>query len=313
MNNRYLMWAIGAILLVISLAIGFSLAPKDEGQEASGKTKTAQDKKDDRGERTCASTETYSRLKDVLFEQAARSSNADAANLELLANNSVVRMENPVVESRDEERNATACSGRIVLEFPPGAERGLGGQRRLVADVEYGVQPAADGSGLVYRLSGAEAIVSRLSAFKLQSSGEPAFSDDRSTDIPLPSDDVPAGEPAQPPAPPPVARPEPEPRPEPQPKAAASANANPSFNCRSARTRGEIMVCRSPRLASLDRSMSSLYFSSLSNASGPARRALQASRNRFLAYRDRCASEACIAQAYQDRMREISDIMRDLN
>lgn len=312
MNNRYLMWAIGAILLVISLAIGFSLAPKDDGTEASGKTERAQDKGDDSGERTCASTETYSRLKDVLFEQAARASNADAENLELLANNSVVRMENPVVESRDEERNATVCSGRFVLELPPGAERGVGGERRLVADVEYGAQPAADGSGLVYRLSGAEAIVGKLSAFKLQSSGGPALADDQSTGFSRPSNDTPTEEPVQRSAPPPVDRPGPEPRPVPRAET-TTATANPSFNCRSARTRGEIMVCQSPRLASLDRSMSSLYFSSLSEASGPARRALQTSRNRFLAYRDRCPSEACIAQAYQDRMREIRDIMRDLN
>ena len=34
-------------------------------------------------------------------------------------------------------------------------------------------------------------------------------------------------------------------------------------------------------------------------------------RDRFLAYRDRCPDEACVAEAYRDRMDEIRDIATD--
>jgi hypothetical protein len=36
---------------------------------------------------------------------------------------------------------------------------------------------------------------------------------------------------------------------------------------------------------------------------------LQSTRNRFVAYRDRCPNRQCIADAYLSRMREIRDIM----
>ncbi len=69
------------------------------------------------------------------------------------------------------------------------------------------------------------------------------------------------------------------------------------------------MVCSSSALAASDRAMSSLFFSSLANADARQKAALRSTRSRFLAYRDRCGSEACIAEAYQGRMMEIRDIM----
>jgi uncharacterized protein len=68
------------------------------------------------------------------------------------------------------------------------------------------------------------------------------------------------------------------------------------------------MVCGSDRLASLDRSMASLYYEALDGADPRARADLRRSRDRFLAYRERCGSESCVAQAYRDRMEEIEDI-----
>src|SRR3546814_19188229 len=80
-------------------------------------------------------------------------------------------MENPVVANRDEALGVTSCTGRFILELPPGAERAFGGERQLVADVRYEVQPAADGRGPVYRMTGAGGIVQQLAAFELE--GEP--------------------------------------------------------------------------------------------------------------------------------------------
>jgi len=97
--------------------------------------------------------------------------------------------------------------------------------------------------------------------------------------------------------------------PAPAPAQAPVATARPSFDCRKARTRGEIAVCNDPELASLDRQMSAQFYRALSAASPGARLMLQRTRTRFLRYRDSCGSSACIAEAYSARMREISDIM----
>jgi uncharacterized protein YecT (DUF1311 family) len=225
-------------------------------------------------------------------------------------------MENPVVKSRDEKLNVTVCTGRFVLELPPGSERGFGGQRRLVADVEYAAQAAVDGSGPVYRLSGAEPIIYRLAAFDLQrqqqvpgATPQPRFADAAASPAARQG-----GAQAEDGPPPPEPEPEPAPqvrRPEPvvRPAPVRTVVARPSFNCSAARTRSERMVCSSSGLAASDRAMSSLYYSAMGSADRRQRAALQRTRNRFLAYRERCGSEACIAEAYQGRMMEIRDIM----
>jgi uncharacterized protein len=68
------------------------------------------------------------------------------------------------------------------------------------------------------------------------------------------------------------------------------------------------MVCSSPRLASLDREMSSQFYSALSRGNDDVRADLRRTRDSFLRFRERCTSEACVAQAYRDRMDEIRDI-----
>ena len=55
--------------------------------------------------------------------------------------------------------------------------------------------------------------------------------------------------------------------------------------------------------------MSSLFYSALADADPTTRRELRRTRDRFLAYRDRCGSDACVAEAYDGRMDEIRDIM----
>lgn len=71
------------------------------------------------------------------------------------------------------------------------------------------------------------------------------------------------------------------------------------------------MVCSSSRLAALDRAMSSQFYSAMADADGRTRAELRRTRDRFLAYRESCGSEACVADAYQGRMREIGDIMSE--
>ena len=69
------------------------------------------------------------------------------------------------------------------------------------------------------------------------------------------------------------------------------------------------MVCSNDRLALLDRQMSSQFYSALSRADERERAELRRTRDRFLAYRERCEDESCVTQAYLDRMDEIRDIV----
>jgi uncharacterized protein len=84
--------------------------------------------------------------------------------------------------------------------------------------------------------------------------------------------------------------------------------SRPSFNCRYARTRGEIAICKNGGLASLDRQMAAQYYRAIASADARQRRRLKTTRDAFLRQRDQCRDEACIAARYRERMREIGEI-----
>ncbi|QPQ55855.1 hypothetical protein IC614_04525 [Allosphingosinicella flava] len=318
MDRRKILLALLGVLIFAAAIYGYGLTKPKESAEAS--KAAVKEQRRDALQQACASPATYNRLKEVLFEEAIRIRNSDPVNLDTFAAHSVVRMENPVVKSRDEDLNVTVCSGLFILEVPPGAEAAFGGERHVAAQIEYAAQAAADGSGLVYRMTGAEPIIYRLAAFDLQRQGpgsavpgqrqaqagqiEPSFA----------APPVPQTPASPPPERQPVTKAAPTPRAPPTSKQAPvrqASSSNPSFNCRYAKTRGERMVCGSNRLAAQDRAMSSLFYSALSDAGPQARRALRSTRSRFLSYRDSCPSEACVSEAYEGRMREIRDIMTD--
>jgi len=156
--------AIAAIAL-FPLASCDWMQVRDHHEEVHKRFAAAHAKRD---QRACASNRTYDRLKDVAFNRAIGIRNTNAANLDKLATYSLIRMENPRVKSRDERLDVTVCEGRFVLYLPQGAERWFGGETSLEADVEYTAQMAADGSGLIYQLNGADPIIYRLAAFDLQ-------------------------------------------------------------------------------------------------------------------------------------------------
>jgi hypothetical protein len=218
-------------------------------------------------------------------------------------------MESPVAKSRDETLNVTVCSGHMILELPPGAADAFDGDRRLEADVEYSAQEAVDGSGLVYQIKGAEPIIYRLAALDLQSRGTPSTAQTSVAPPSRPTDPTGQLEAPAPVTTAPSAPPQPtEPPTRVQPTA---ARARPSFTCRASLNRVERMICSSDDLAARDRAMSSQFYAALAGATGSTRSALRTSRDRFLRYRDRCAEEACVAQAYADRIDEIRDIAAD--
>lgn len=279
-------------------------------------------KRDQRLRQACASQATYARLKEIAFDEAARIRGDDAVALDRVAQAAVVRMENPRVESRDDSLNLTVCQGRFVLELPPGSENAFDGERRVAADVEYAAQDAADGSGVIFQMEGAEPIIYRLATIggvargrtAAASTSRPPVAPEASVErevaeaapAPRPVQPRPAAEPAPRAARP--APPSPPIEPEPRPVARADAGARPSFNCRAARTRTEQLICSNGRLAAQDRRMASVYYAEMANADPETRRQLRQSRNRFLSRRERCGSEECVSDAYAERVAEIRAI-----
>lgn len=312
-------------------AAGCDWMNKKEAPDAKSQAQLRAER-DQRIRRACSSTSTYDRLKELAFDEAARIRNQDPRELDALAAASVVRMEEPVPKSRDENLNVTVCRGRFILELPPGVENAFDGQRRLTADIEYAAQAAADGSGLVYHMEGAEPIVYRLATAggfvprvaqaPQPQQGQPA-PQPAPTAAPPPSAPAPAPVPApvqiaeapreargtpapeRGPAPAPAAKAGPKAAPEPQ---RARTAASPSFNCNYARTRSERMVCGSGALAARDRQMAALYYSAMANADVGTRAHLRRSRDAFLGRRERCGSEDCVMSIYDARIQEIRRI-----
>jgi len=108
-------------------------------------------------EQDCTGAETVSGVKARLFEKAEAAAGAKAASVRAQAGGTVARIEQPVVEQREEAAKRTVCAGRLVLDPPPGTAGGP-----AAAQVRYTVQMAADGSGRVYDVYGAEPLFPRL-------------------------------------------------------------------------------------------------------------------------------------------------------
>jgi uncharacterized protein YecT (DUF1311 family) len=253
-------------------------------------------------EQRCASQRTYDGIKLELFRRAVETRGSGRAPFDRLAAYSAARMERPLLTDYDEEIGTLRCSGRLSLDLPPGVAV-VGGRRTLSADIDYVLQPAADGSGDVIMLEGADPIIIPLATLAESSSRSvpaaqslPASSPGENSatmpdELPSTGSVLPHRQNSERPS---VARP--------------TTTSSPSFNCRYARTRGEIAVCSDGRLAALDREMAAQYLRAIANADAKKRRLLTATRDQFLRHRDRCASDDCIAQSYHGRMRQISDI-----
>ena len=292
---------IGVIVVVLVAVMlnrrGAVEEDKLSDQQAGSKTSAA-------GKTSCASQATYDRIKSELFHQAAQVRKNDTSAFDRLAAYASVRVERPLLRSRDTELGTVRCTGRLSLDLPPGVSV-VGGRRTLSADIDYVLQPAADGSGDVVMLEGADPIVTPLATLARtgQSSPLPGTPTNPPSELPplgTPQDQaLPASPPQTVPQAPPVA-----------PEPVASGAARPSFNCRYARTRGEIAVCNDAGLAALDRQMAAEFYRALASGGPRERQLLRSTRDSFLRYRDRCPNDNCVAETYRGRIREIRDIMR---
>ena len=248
-------------------------------------------------EKLCANKATYDLIKRELFRRAAQLRGSDQAAYDQIAASAVVRMENPVMESQDNSTGAVHCSASLSLDLPPGVAV-VGGRRTVTSDIDYSVQRAADGSGSVVLLQNADPIITPLAT--LTRVGEMVQQSPQQI-APEPN----AGAPEE----------------MPEANVAQSESANkevgprtsyvgrPSFDCSRARRKSEVTVCSDSGLSALDVNMATEYRRALSSASPDQRALLQSTRDRFLAYRDRCPNRQCIADAYVGRMREIRDIV----
>jgi uncharacterized protein YecT (DUF1311 family) len=291
---------IGGLLLLILMLAYFATNRDPDQDKLSDSQISASGAPATNAEKACASKATYDLIKRELFRRAAQLRGSDTAAYDQLSAHAVARMENPVMESENEANRAVQCSGSLSIDLPPGVAV-AGGRRTLMAGIDYSVQPAADGSGNVVLLRNADSIIAPLATLTRTSQPRPAPPPVLDS-LGQPMGNVPPEGPA--PAPPPVAQMSPPSPPQP-------ARASPSFNCADARTRGEKAVCADPGLASLDRQMASQFNRALGQADPAQRALLQRTRAAFLGYRDSCRSNACIADAYNGRMREISDILAD--
>jgi hypothetical protein len=246
-------------------------------------------------EKRCASKDTYDRIKHELFRRAAELRGSDQAAYDKLSTFAVIRMENPVMESDNSATGAVNCSASLSLDLPPGVAV-VGARRTLMSDVDYTVQPAADGSGTVVLLRNADAIIAPLAT--LARVAQPAL---RPT-VPAETNEVAPADTngVEPPAPAAAAPPDTGPRP---------VGARPSFDCAGARSKGEVAVCSDAGLATLDRNMAAQYGRSMAIASPEQQALLRRTRDRFIGYRDRCPNRSCVGDAYVGRMREVRDIM----
>lgn len=246
-------------------------------------------------EALCAAQATYDAIRRELFRRAAQVRGSDEQAYTRLTDFALLRVRGPVVRDFNDQLGSVTCSGTANLDLPPGVAV-AGGRRSLSGDVDYMVQRAADGSGNVVRLGNADVIVVPLAT--LSRSGAPAT-------VPLvpPELESPAFDEQQ-------QQQQQQPPQQGDDEARSTPSvADPSFNCDRARSRGEIAVCRDPGLAALDRQMAGQFNAAMSRADSEQRGLLQRTRGRFLSYRDRCATNQCIAETYRSRMREISDIM----
>jgi uncharacterized protein YecT (DUF1311 family) len=297
----------------------------------------------------CSSDQALALVKREIVDRAAGLRGGTDHGFAQIANYSVLRSPSTLVRRIYAGKDEVGCSGTLVLDLPPGVaaadgrhslaaqisyqlKQGAGGIVQLdgLTNAEAIASPLA-GVAQTAQVAPPPASVPSAAA-------QPGSSAQPSPSPPPPR--PPASGSAQPEqthpttrAPPPQQAPAqrseppktqhpsaPEPRPsgtqsaspKPPPQTArpvAIARSGPSFDCRSAHSRGEMVVCSNPPLAALDDQMAQQFHRAMAAARPGQRDMLRRTGRRFIRYRDSCPSIACMTDAYRGRMREISDIM----
>lgn len=295
------------VLIVLVLAVAYLATGRNPNQDKLTQTQLARSDQQAKGpavEKLCASKQTYDLIKRELFRRAAQLRGSDQGAFDQLSGYSVVRMDNPVLESQNNATGAVNCSGTLSLDLPPGVVV-VGGHHTLTSDLDYTIQPAADGSGNVVLLRNADPIIAPLATLARVS--QPAATQPKTATTTTETNETTSQPPTT--VPPPSAPPAQQQATPQLPAQPVESTARASFDCAKPRGRGELAVCSNAGLAALDRNMAMQYSQAMAVATPEQRALLRRTRGRFLAYRDRCPNRSCIGSAYVGRMREIRDIM----
>src|SRR3954470_24037349 len=167
--NPTIIALLGGLVVVLLLIAYFATSRNSDQDKLTGNEVTQAQTASP--EKRCASQATYDLIKRELFRRAAQVRGSDQAAYDRLSAYAVVRVENPVVESDNKDTGAVNCSGSLSLDLPPGVAV-VGGRHTLMSDIDYTIQPAADGSGNVVLLRNADAVIAPLAT--LARVGQPA-------------------------------------------------------------------------------------------------------------------------------------------
>lgn len=221
-------------------------------------------------EQLCGAESTYSTIKDIIFDKAVENYGETPGPLNSLRKAVRLRMEVPAMTQVDRELRRVDCSGRALIDLPPGVQEQFGGKRSIKAEVEYSVQPAADRSGSIVSVSGAGPIVESLvSAANLASASQLAA----------------AGGPQ------------------------LQKTYNPSFDCGRRLSNVERMICQNEHLSGLDRALSDRYFGVKKSVSSVEWQLVLQSQREFLTERAKCPDENCIRNSYVIQAQRLDDIV----
>jgi len=149
-----------SMALVLASALGGCGKVRMKQDDTRDAAKTRAEAK--RQQTACASSLAYERPKGLVFNRAIDQRGGDRLGLDMLADYSFARIEDPVVKGRDRALEITRCGGRFILQMAPGASRAFAGEDRLQADIDYTAQAAADGTGY---MPTCQALIDATSAF----------------------------------------------------------------------------------------------------------------------------------------------------
>lgn len=252
-------WSVILVCTLFAAACGEPAASTAEPVETAASVPAPEAEPALSGTEICGAQATYVGLKDMIFDEAVKRFEGDTVPLNDLRRAVNVRMEFPLVQGFNEQLQRTDCSGKIVIELPPGVADAFGGDKMLEADVSYSSQPAADGDGVVLRADNVGMPVQRLvqaatliSATRIAAAGGPQL----------------------------------------------VQTYNPSFDCGRRLTNIERMICQDEDLAARDRNLSALYSALRNMVSSADWRTVAASQREFLTARAGCADTSCLRAAY---------------
>ena len=232
----------------------------------------------------CASGATYALLKRELFRRAAQIRGKDDAMLDRVASAAALRVDRPIVRSRDEGLGSIACAASASLDLPPGLAV-AGGRTSLAADLDYTLQPAADGSGDVLTLANADAITVPLATVGRIAASPPPGSIPADGLAPLSSS------------------------PTPHPSLPTVTRGNPARTVPGDPLAPKPSPLSDPALVALERRVTAQYRDAFAAADPDQRAALRQTGRRFAGFVDNCPDARCRADGYRQRLREIDDIM----